>query len=40
VDGDRAQVLLVDLGGVLFSFGHEYRLTVLERVPRPAARPG
>jgi hypothetical protein len=29
VDGDRAQMLLVDLGGVLFSFDHEYRLTVL-----------
>jgi hypothetical protein len=29
VDGDHAQVLLVDLGGVLFSFDHEYRLTVL-----------
>ena len=29
VDGDRTQVLLVDLGGVLFSFDHEHRLNVL-----------
>jgi putative hydrolase of the HAD superfamily len=29
VDGARAQVLLVDLGGVLFSFDHEHRLNVL-----------
>src|SRR2546425_4926032 len=29
VDGDRTQVLLVDLGGVLFSFDHEHRLDVL-----------
>ena len=29
VDGDRTQVLLVDLGGVLFSFDHGHRLTVL-----------
>jgi len=29
VDGDRAQLLLVDLGGVLFSFDHEHRLDVL-----------
>jgi glucose-1-phosphatase len=29
VEGERAQVLLVDLGGVLFSFDHEHRLTVL-----------
>jgi HAD superfamily hydrolase (TIGR01509 family) len=29
VVGDRTQVLLVDLGGVLFSFDHERRLNVL-----------
>lgn len=29
VVGDRTQVLLVDLGGVLFSFDHEHRLNVL-----------
>ena len=29
VDGDQSQVLLVDLGGVLFSFDHEHRLNVL-----------
>jgi hypothetical protein len=29
VDGDRTPVLLVDLGGVLFSFDHERRLNVL-----------
>jgi hypothetical protein len=29
VDGYRMQVLLVDLGGVLFSFDHEHRLNVL-----------
>ena len=29
VDGDRTQLLLVDLGGVLFSFDHEHRLDVL-----------
>ena len=29
VEGDRAQVLLVDLGGVLFSFDHQHRLSVL-----------
>jgi len=29
VDGDRTQVLLVDLGGVLYSFDHEHRLNVL-----------
>jgi FMN phosphatase YigB (HAD superfamily) len=29
VDGGRTQVLLVDLGGVLFSFAHEHRLNVL-----------
>jgi len=29
VDGDRTQLLLVDLGGVLFSFDHEHRLNVL-----------
>jgi FMN phosphatase YigB (HAD superfamily) len=29
VDGDRTRVLLVDLGGVLFSFDHERRLNVL-----------
>jgi putative hydrolase of the HAD superfamily len=29
VGGDRTQVLLVDLGGVLFSFDHGHRLTVL-----------
>ena len=29
VDGDRTQVLLVDLGGVLFSFDHGHRLNVL-----------
>jgi len=29
VDGDRTQVLLVDLGGVLFRFDHEHRLNVL-----------
>ena len=29
VGGDRTQVLLVDLGGVLFSFDHEHRLNVL-----------
>ena len=29
MDGDRTQVLLVDLGGVLFSFDHEHRLNVL-----------
>jgi glucose-1-phosphatase len=29
VKGDHARVLLVDLGGVLFSFDHQHRLTVL-----------
>ena len=29
MDGDRTQVLLADLGGVLFSFDHEHRLNVL-----------
>jgi HAD superfamily hydrolase (TIGR01509 family) len=29
VEGDRTQMLLVDLGGVLFSFDHEHRLNVL-----------
>ena len=29
MDGDRTQLLLVDLGGVLFSFDHEHRLDVL-----------
>lgn len=29
MDGDRTQLLLVDLGGVLFSFDHEHRLNVL-----------
>jgi hypothetical protein len=29
VDGDRTQVPLVDLGGVLFSFDHDHRLDVL-----------
>ena len=29
MDGDRTPVLLVDLGGVLFSFDHEHRLNVL-----------
>ena len=29
MDGDRTQVLLVDLGGVLFSFDHEHRLDEL-----------
>jgi hypothetical protein len=29
VDGDRTQLLLVDLGGVLFRFDHEHRLNVL-----------
>jgi glucose-1-phosphatase len=29
VEGDRTQVLLVDLGGVLFSFDHQHRLSVL-----------
>ena len=29
VDGGHTQVLLVDLGGVLFSFDHEHRLNVL-----------
>jgi phosphoglycolate phosphatase-like HAD superfamily hydrolase len=29
VDGDRTQVLLVDLGGVLFSFDHQHRLNEL-----------
>jgi len=29
VDGDRTQVLLVDIGGVLFSFDHQHRLSVL-----------
>src|SRR5919201_5930442 len=29
VDGDHTPVLLVDLGGVLFSFDHEHRLSVL-----------
>jgi hypothetical protein len=29
VDGEHAQVLLVDLGGVLFTFDHEHRLNML-----------
>ena len=29
MDGDRTQLLLIDLGGVLFSFDHEHRLNVL-----------
>ena len=29
MEGDRTPVLLVDLGGVLFSFDHEHRLNVL-----------
>jgi hypothetical protein len=29
VDGDRTQVLLVDLGGVLFGFDHQHRVNVL-----------
>src|SRR6266480_7201320 len=29
VDGDRTQVLLLDLGGVLFGFDHRHRLNVL-----------
>jgi FMN phosphatase YigB (HAD superfamily) len=37
--GDRAQVLLVDLGGVLFRFDHEHRLNVLgERLGLPPGR--
>ena len=29
MDGEHAQVLLVDLGGVLFTFDHEHRLNML-----------
>ena len=39
VDGDRTQVLLADLGGVLFGFDHEHRLNVLgECLGLPADR--
>ena len=39
MDGDRTQVLLVDLAGVLFSFDHEHRLNVLgERFGLPPGR--
>jgi FMN phosphatase YigB (HAD superfamily) len=39
VDNDRTRVLLVDLGGVLFSFDHEHRLNVLgECLGRPPGR--
>ena len=39
MDRDRTQVLLVDLGGVLFSFDHQHRLSVLsECLGLPAGR--